>query len=186
MTNYSGNTDTKWGFGGQIGLNFEIPINNYLSIMPEVIFSYKTTKVKDIISFPLDESHNNMKDKMYHMNVPVSLKIGTPLGIGRIFISVGPMLNVGLYGKSGSEDTNVWLFQADPDFTEQYSLYNIIDFSGLFKAGYDFDFGLSVSAAFQLGFLNVFSKDYFREKLDLIEVPTRKTRTVSVSLGYNF
>jgi hypothetical protein len=195
MTTYSGDRNPEMGLGGQIGINCDVPVNENFSIMPELIFAYNTVKLDNVA---WDVSGNVIRtestDNLLYMNVPVTVKWSTPLGAGRPFIAAGPMLNVGLYGVNKIKDSEVklLLFQPDPnsDFREyrEEPIYTDIDFSAYVKVGYDFDFGLSVSAALRWGFMNMYKmnderKAYYTESgLDT----SQTSKTVSFSLGYNF
>jgi hypothetical protein len=84
------------------------------------------------------------------------------------------------------------LFQSDPNsYVSEYRdspIYNNLDFSAYLKLGYDFDMGLSLSAALQWGFSNMYKMSDAREAfykeygLDT----SQKRRTFSFSVGYSF
>ena len=193
MTTYSGDRNPKMGLGGQIGINCDIPINDYFSIMPELLFAYKTVDL-DNVSWDNNNELMIMKstDHLLYMNVPVYVKGSLHVGIGRPFIAIGPMINVGLYGENRGGDFKLLLFQADPNagYVEyrEKPPYNNLDFSVCAKAGYDFDFGLSISVAYQLGFANMYKMTNDRKLLynELGLDTSQKNSTISVSLGYNF
>jgi len=193
MTTYSGDVEAKMGLGGQVGINCDIPIGQYLSIMPELIFAYKTVKIDDL--FEAGDALISMEstDKLLYMNVPIHLKGSISTEAGRPFIAVGPMINVGLYGVNKMGDYKMLLFQSDPDSDieeiREDALYNVLDFSVNLKAGFDFDFGLSISAAFQLGLTNMYKMTDERKLIykELgMKTPSQKSQTISVSLGYSF
>ena len=195
MTAYSGDRNAAMGIGGQIGINCDIPVSEHFSIMPELIFTNQSVKLDNVA---WDVEGNAVKttstDNLFYMNVPVTLKWSTYLGAGRPFIALGPMLNVGLYGKNKikGSDTKLLLFQPDPnsDYREyrEKAYYNDVDFSVYLKLGYDFDFGLSIAAALQWGLANMYKMDDERKSLYTeSELNTsQKNRTIYVSLGYNF
>ncbi len=193
MSTYSSDRDPNMGFGGQIGINCDVPIDQYFSIMPELIFAYKTVKIDDVF---LNNNNERISmestDKMLYMSVPVNVKGSMHLGIGRPFIAVGPMISVGLYGQNDVGDSEILLFQSDSnsEFKEyrENPPYNNVDFAINFKAGYDFDFGLSVSAAFQLGLVNMYKMPDSRKTLykEMGLDTTQKSRSFSLVLGYNF
>jgi len=238
MTTYS-NSDNdltaSFGLGGQIGISCDVPLSVYLlrgyfSINPELIFAYQTVG--------LEEKYEGVSfkstDRIYSMNIPVHLKWNKSAGPGFFYVAAGPMLNMGLGGtnkweqgvdmkvgedKDGKDiirtfDRNL-LFQADPDnmafdFTRENALYNILNFSLNFKLGYEFESGLSFSAAYQLGVSNMINKapydDYnraLRAEINLFEgmtqaqkdakynefkldVPTQKSSSIVFSIGYVF
>ena len=195
MTTYSGDRNPKMGLGGQIGINCDIPVNDYFSIMPELIFAYKTVGL-DNVSW--DNNYDLIKiestDNLVYMNVPIYVKLGTDLGPGRPFVAMGPMISVGLFGENKIKNTKfkMLLFQADSntEFLEyrETRAYDNIDFSVNLKAGYDFDFGLAFSAGLQWGLLNMYKMTDEREALykECGLDTSQGSRTFFVSLGYNF
>ena len=194
MTTYSGDRDPKMGLGGQIGINCDIPVSENFSIMPELIFAYKTVDVNQVKENEyLEVVAMKSTDKLLYMNVPVNVKWSTHVGNGRPFIAAGPMLNVGLYGENKADDgSKLLLFQSDSNGELAYRerpIYNILGFSVNLKAGYDFDFGLSITAACELGLTNMYKlnderKLYFEEELGM--KTSQKSMSFSLSLGYNF
>ena len=194
MTTYSNDRHPKMGLGALVGVNIDIPISQYFSLMPGLIFTYNTVEAN---SFFWDGDDNlitveSTRDKLLYMNVPINLKGSVRLGAGRPFIAVGPMLNIGLYGENKVDGFKILLFQSDSnseilDYCEK-PLYNIADFSANVEAGYDFDFGLFFSVAYRMGFANMYKMTdgrkilYKGSGLDT----TQKSGTFSVSLGYHF
>jgi len=202
MTTYSGDRNAKMGLGGQVGINCDVRISEKFSIMPELIFAYKTVGVDDISW----NSHNQLvrnesTDKMYYMFVPINVKWSTEVGPGRPFVAAGPMIGVGLFGKNkindeiiryNSELYQLLLFQPDPNSAyneyREKPPYSNLDILANVKVGYDFDFGLAVSLGFQYGFLNMYK---MTEKRELIYnefglKTSQNSMAFSLSLGYNF
>ena len=207
MTTYSGDRNPKMGMGGQLGINCDIPINDYFSIMPELIFAYKSVGVD--LSWDNNNELMTMEstDKLVYMNVPINVKLSADFGPGRPFVAVGPMISVGLFGENrvkvfkklvdlyetkAGEFKRLLLFQADSNtgFLEyrEEPFYSNIDFSVNLKAGYDFDFGLAISAGLQWGFLNMYKMNDEREALYKKSGldTSQGSMTFYVVLGYNF
>jgi len=200
MTTYLGDRNSQMGLGGQIGINCDVPVNDNFSIMPELIFAYRTVGVDNIT---WDNKNDLVKmestDKLIYMLVPINVKWSTEAGPGRPFIAAGPMISVGLFGKNTVNDSKVdaergdmLLFQSDPNsyYIEhrEEPPYNNLDLLANVKAGYDFDFGLSVSLGFQYGIFNMYKMTDERElrhKESGLDT-SQNSMTFSFSLGYNF
>lgn len=194
----------SFGPGAQVAINCDIPLGQtpicqYLSIQPELILSFRTTGL-DLVMPRIDEAGDPVgarkyeaTDRLLYMCVPVNVKASMRYKKGRPFVSLAPMLSVGLFGKRVSDETadfdysgdeaidlgdcsSTLLFQADTQEAQQKPLYNNIDFSLYSKVGYDFDSGLSVSLAFQLGLTDMMKSDGC----------LMKTRCLSLNVGYNF
>ena len=111
---YVGDRNSKWKPGAQIGMNCEVFIGNCFSIEPELIFSYKTVGVDNIvpsniyhyIGYEENLSFRIIKstDRLWYASVPVNLKISYPFISGRPFIAFAPVLDIGLYGKNKVND----------------------------------------------------------------------------------
>jgi len=193
MTTYSGDRNAEMGLGGQFGINCDIPVNESFSVMPELIFSYKTVKLDNIVwDTSGDVLRMESTDNLFYMNVPITVKWGMEMGPGRPFVALGPMISVGLFGhnkmKDAGEDDTLLLFQSDPNSYlwayREKPIYNNLDFSAYLKLGYDFDFGLSTSLAFQYGFVNMYKQpEVFRES-GLKDSQT--SMTFSFSIGYSY
>lgn len=201
MTTLASDFDSEMGAGFKVGVNCDIPVSEYISIMPELIFAYKTAGINklDALSLGLPEINEDKivvdtKDKLFYMDIPVYVKGSLYYGIGRPFVAIGPMLSVGLYGEKEIVDSQILLFQGDPNpmfpfSAQEKPLYNNVDFSVNFKVGYDFDCGLSADFGFQLGMVNLLKFSDEEEALMKafgLEAPSLKNRTFSLSLGYNF
>ena len=157
----------------------------------------------------------NSSDRMWYMSFPINLKIAIPLGSVRPFLSAAPMLDLGLYGKNKVDNYNklqltlqelglfnekndkikdydLLLFQANPNdkafYFREKPIYNNVNFSLLFKVGLDFGFGLTLSAAYQMGLTNMYKLTPSAEKLyNTLGMKTeQKIQTFSFSLGFNF
>jgi len=196
-------------------------IGDYFSVQPELLFSYKTVGTESIVLtnikhhvgeheyFPVKST-----DVLWYASIPVNLKISYPFISGRPFISVAPMLDLGLYGKNELDDYDELkslleemklpvdrkklknydqlLFQAnpnDPAFDYRVDqVYRNVNFSLLFKAGLDFTSGFCISAAYQLGLTNMYNMapkaEAFYRSFGM--KLDQKMHTFSVSLGVKF
>jgi hypothetical protein len=187
MSTYLGSRDTKMGLGAQIGINCDIPISRCFSIMPELIFAYKTVDINDIyLSYSGGVSKRiKTTDKLLYMNVPINVKGSFSSGPGRPFFAIGPMISVGLYGVNKAGDVNILLFQADPELDRQEKpFYNNLDIAANLKIGYDFDFGLAISIGSQIGLFNMIKET--KETVLPSNVSPQRIGTLFVTLGYNW
>lgn len=191
-----------FGPGGQLGINCDIPLGQtplwqYFTIQPELLFTFcsvplSSLKVYRDNGYPIKQSQEvDVTDWFIQMNVPVTLKGSIRMGKGRTFLAVGPMFNLGLFGRRNSDDPSLYasslLYQADPNLLDkdgedlelrrEKALYNDMDFSLYTKGGYDFDSGFSVSLAFRMGFVNLL-KD--------VDYGVLHARTLFLNVGYNF
>jgi len=193
----------SFGPGAELAINCDIPLGQtpvcqYLSIQPELIFSFRTTNL-DLLVPMVDEAGDFVQyhkytatDRLFYMNIPINFKASMRFKKGRPFVSLAPMLGIGLFGKRVSDGTpdlnyeddgmaddgdcrSTLLFQADTQHAQEDPLYNNVDFSLYTKLGYDFDKGWSVYAAFQFGFVDLMAADGLM-----------KTRCLSLNVGYNF
>ncbi|MBO4804874.1 MAG: outer membrane beta-barrel protein [Paludibacteraceae bacterium] len=182
-----------WGPGVQLGINCDLPfgqkpVGQYFSIQPELLFSYRHVPMELVGFFP-DGGHDlegeptgsyekyDATDDVIYMNVPINVKASARYKKGRAFVSLAPMISLGLYGNRTVDGLSTLLFQSDADEQREEPMYNNFDFSFYPRLGYDSDKGLSVSVGFQMGFINM-------QKASGEGVI--KNRSLSLNVGYNF
>lgn len=181
-------------------------IGQYFSIQPELLFSFRETPFKQVL-FVEDGGYDlegeptgeyekfSSKDDLIYMSVPINVKASmrlyrtkksasrneetqkTKVSNGRIFLSVAPMVSLGLFGNQTLDGHNLLLFQSDPDEQREDPIYNNVDFSLYSRLGYDWDSGLTASLAFQLGFVDMVKAS---------DAGSIKSRCLSINVGYNF
>lgn len=142
------------------GLNFDVPIGQWFSLQPELLFATRGGGFQTSLGY-------NMEDNLFYFDVPINCKFSKRMNFsktctGRGFISVGPVLSLGVYGKTTADAVNAELpaldhrlFQNDPDEETEHAIYRSFDFSFNFRLGYDFDSEWSVAVGYQLGVVNL-------------------------------
>lgn len=145
-----------------IGLNAgffaTIPVAESFAIQPEVLYSGLGTKVST--------GGVNAEIKLDYITVPVLAKYkvtGTGLGI-----YVGPQVGYVLSSKIKSEGVSV---DVDDSFKKA-------DFSGIGGVDYSLPFGLSLSARYQLGLINI-AKEASGDE-------SAKNNAITLSVGFSF
>lgn len=181
------------GAGFQLGINCDLPfgatpIGQYFSIQPELLFAFYHTPLElnefvpngefDDEGEPKGEfQKHDVTDDLLYMTVPINVKASARFKKGRAFVSLAPMLSLGLFGNRSTDDRNILLFQSDPDYQQEDPVLRNIDCSLYSRLGYDWDSGLTVSLGFQLGMV------------DMVNVSgdgLMKMRALSLNVGYNF
>jgi hypothetical protein len=145
-------TGTKMGFHG--GIFMEKPLNQFLSIQPEVNFIQKGSRESDDFGDDIDSFFGAFEDDgvtMSYIDVPLLLKVNIPLGE-----NLTPFLSAG--GYLG------YLLGAEVEFegsTEDISNdVKDISYGLLFGAGVNFGF-IFVEARYDHGMSNLFENDLF-------------------------
>ncbi|MBO4331873.1 MAG: PorT family protein [Paludibacteraceae bacterium] len=142
------------------GLNFDVPIGQWFSLQPELLFAVRGGGFKTEVGY-------NVEDNLFYFDVPINCKFSKRMNFsktctGRGFVSVGPVLSLGVFGKSTAKEldnehpsVNNKLFQNNPDEETEHAIYRSFDFSLNFRLGYDFDSDWSFAIGYQLGLVNL-------------------------------
>ncbi|MBR6042361.1 MAG: PorT family protein [Paludibacteraceae bacterium] len=141
------------------GLNFDVPIGQWFSLQPELLFAVRGGGFKTEVGY-------NIEDNLFYFDVPINCKFSKRMNFsktctGRGFVSVGPVLSLGVFGKSTAkgfddkEPVDNKLFQNNPDEETEHAIYRSFDFSFNFRLGYDFDSDWSFAIGYQLGVVNL-------------------------------
>ena len=142
------------------GLNFDVPIGQWFSLQPELLFAVRGGGFKT-------EVGDNVEDNLFYFDVPINCKFSKRMNFsktctGRAFVSVGPVLSLGAFGKWTAKEldgehpsVNNKLFQNNPDEETEHAIYRSFDFSFNFRLGYDFDSDWSFAIGYQLGLVNL-------------------------------
>lgn len=180
--------------GGQVGVNMEFPIGQFLAIQPEMILSLRGGKYDYVGVYGIKEPG----ESLLYMDIPVNVKFSKRMGKGRPFISVAPMFSVGLYGSSTYEkiaqdgsvsENKISVFQCDPEMEQEDAAYNNFDFGFCFKLGYDTDDFWSVSAGYSIGLTEMYNVSAEEKKLMNKyggEEPSLKNHNIFVTVGYRW
>lgn len=186
------------------GLNFDVPIGQYFSLQPELLFAVRGGGFKVISARRVNgrdevyNMNNDLKENLFYFDVPINCKFSKRMNFnrqntGRAFVSAGPVLSLGVFGKSEGDGVNNKLFQNDSDAECEHAIYRNFDFGFNFRLGYDFDAGYSFAAGYQMGLVNLMNDD----KFDANETayygrtyysgfPTVKNNSLYVSVGYRW
>ena len=142
------------------GLNFDVPIGQWFSLQPELLFAVRGGGFKTEVGY-------NVEDNLFYFDVPINCKFSKRMNFsktctGRAFVSVGPVLSLGAFGKCTAKEldsehpsVNNKLFQNNPDEETEHAIYRSFDFSFNFRLGYDFDSDWSFAIGYQLGLVNL-------------------------------
>lgn len=180
--------------GGQVGVNMEFPIGQYLAIQPEMILSLRGGKYDYAGVYGVKEPG----ESLLYMDVPINVKFSKRMGKGRPFISVAPMFSFGIYGSSTYEgvgpdgsatETKISVFQCDPELEQEDAAYNNFDFGFCFKLGYDTDDFWSISAGYSIGLTEMYNVSAEEEKFMKKhggEEPSLKNHNIFVTVGYRW
>ena len=105
------------------------------------------------------------KYKLNYLQVPVTLIYSTPIGVGKLYVGLGPYVAYVLDGEVSYEDQsfdlqfekyNEYIYQYTPDdhtpisYITHYSV-NRLDYGINSAVGYEFAFGLFVEAKYDVG-----------------------------------
>ena len=93
------------------GLNFDIPFGQYFSFQPELLFATRGGGYK---------AEGNHAEHLYYMDVPLNVKLSKRMNLsktmtGRPFVSLGPVLSLGMYGTSKCDGHTSHPMQNDAD-----------------------------------------------------------------------
>lgn len=186
------------------GLNFDVPIGQYFSLQPELLFAVRGGGFKVIsaqkVKGEMIPFENTLKENLFYFDVPINCKFSKRMNLSRVntgrgFISAGPVLSLGVYGTSEGSATGTKnkLFQNDPDKETEHGIYRNFDFSFNFRLGYDFDAGYTFAAGYQLGVCNLMNDNKFTDADNraykptyFVDYPTVKNNSLYVSVGYRW
>ncbi len=174
---YSTEHSMKPGF--HLGFTAEMPIHEYISIEPGIIFTNKGTLYKD------KENGYDIKAKLnlYYLEVPLTLKTTHDIGNGlKVYGAVGPYLSLGLSGKykysekyqgetATEESTVEWGNKKGEDFLRR------LDMGATLGAGVEMN-SMLLGLSFDLGLTNIATNQDYGT--------TIKNRVLKLSVGYRF
>ncbi len=153
-----------------IGLAAEIPINEYLAIQPELLYSFQGVKYDS-------EEPNFEKEtlKLDYIYLPVILKY-YPFYLAPGFsIEAGPQVGYSMTAERELKNTvNGGTEKSDIDVKD---IISDIDFGANFGVGYQFEVGFFLQARYSLGLSNIidiegFDDSNFSQQNSIIQVST--------------
>jgi hypothetical protein len=129
--------------GFQAGLLLDAPLNDNISVRPQLLYSTKGGEYQIGSSSTFTTTFN-------YIEIPVQLTYGIEAGSGKAVVGVGPYLAYALNGndKSGSVSTPI-------EFGSNDDQIKRIDYGLRVSAGYELPSGLGVSAYYAPGLANL-------------------------------
>lgn len=142
---------TKWRPGFYIGGIADIPLGEYFYLQTGAQLSLKTWYAKTT-NFPTA----SVTALPYFLEIPANIACKVYAGKGRVFLSAGPYLGYGVFGKvkrsdmSGTEEYKIsWGNDESKDFFKPLDVGMNIGF------GYEYPSGSFVNIGYQVGFTNL-------------------------------
>jgi hypothetical protein len=167
---------SKKGIG--LGLFFNVGLNKYLSIQPELYFAVKGTRGEFPIVFEDISGLGEYNIRLDYWELPLLLKLTYPTGLFLApFVTAGPY--VGYSTKADREayftPTGGYRMGVKSDVAEEFASY---DYGVAVGGGIEFSIGekivLFTEARYQIGFANI------RKELDDL-----KNRSISFTAGFS-
>jgi hypothetical protein len=148
------------------GIFYKRNINKHFALQPELLFSVRGGKIKNIDS--------TINTSLMNIELPINLLYLYK----RLIIGAGPSFCYGLSGKlkSNGEERNA--YDADESFERTLKHF---EFGGNVMIGYTFKKGIFITTTFSPGFTNIYKGDG--------SAPNNiraRTTTLGISLGYMF
>ncbi len=180
-------SNNMMAFCFRAGLNFDIPFGQYFSFQPELLFATRGGGYK---------AEGNHAEHLYYMDVPLNVKLSKRMNLsktmtGRPFVSLGPVLSLGMYGTSKCNGHTSHPMQNDADDEMKDAFYDNFDFSLNLRVGYDFDKHYSVALGYQFGLTDIANDDLTKdEKVAYGEeygcLPEVHNNSLYITIGYNW
>ncbi|MCQ2191542.1 MAG: PorT family protein [Paludibacteraceae bacterium] len=195
------------------GLNFDIPVGQWFSIQPELLFSTRgggyaqmgVKKTTNKVNDPGKPYEYDVVDHLFYFDVPINVKLSKRMNFsrettGRAYISAGPVLSLGVFAKdeaelwNGRKKVNAFVNELNaPGHEWEHALYRNFDFGFNFRLGYDFDFEWSFALGYQMGLVNLFNDskfdaseaDYYKKTYSE-SYPSLKNNSLYVTVGYRW
>lgn len=168
--------DMKPGF--HAGVAADIPLNNFLSIEPALLYSNKGAKYKgDILGSDFDAKVN-----LHYLDIPVNFKVFTQMDGGlRIYAAAGPYMGIGLAGKVKTKISEQGIEETENEKVKWGSgddnMLRRLDFGTTFGAGVEVK-QLQIGLSYDLGLANIAASHEDNSSL--------KNRVLKLSVGWVF
>lgn len=166
-----------------LGVTREFPISESLSFEPGLLFSSKGYKIDTYYPTPTSlGEYLPIKESaiLNYIDIPVSLKLTTPIKKVQFFGALGPYLSLGLSGKVRQEDYDIdgqgaIIFNGTNRTSEMGK-------DGLWKR---FDYGMQAGVGLIIQRIACrVNYSYGLANIDQHEGFSSKNRTIGISLGY--
>lgn len=173
--------NSLWGI--QAGLFAELPLGDFFSIQPEILWMQKGGNTE----FDIADSGINQDYRINYIEIPVLAKIKTgttdDVGVGLFFYG-GPFISYALNGKISNEitflDDSIENEDIDIDFDEDNQ--RRIDWGAAFGLGVNLG-NLMLDLRYDLGINNLLDDEF---EADEDDEPYLRTRSIGLTLGYRF
>ncbi len=157
-----------------IGLAAEIPINEYLALQPELLYSFQGVKY--------DSQEPNFKDevlKLDYIYLPIMVKYYPFYVVPGFSIEVGPQ--VGYLAGAVRELRNTTSGVTERSDIDVKEITSDIDYGANFGLGYQFEDGIFLQARYSLGLANIIDIEGF-DSDDFVQ----QHSVIQLSAGYKF
>jgi hypothetical protein len=159
-------TNSKLGFGANVGGFANIEISKMFAVQPEVMFLLENSKVET------SGVKNNIRT--WGVQVPVYAMLQLPsTNTGRAYVGVGPYAGLGFNAKNTTADVDLYDKNgADKAYLKRFDL-------GLAAtAGYEFSNRIQINASYKHGLLDQLDADSKNS--------TFTNQMITLGLGYRF
>jgi hypothetical protein len=179
----SDGADIGYKAGFQVGVVADLGLTQNLSIMPELNFSQKGTKV----SMKETEEKLNWNMTLNYLTLPVNLAYKFDLGMDqKLLVFAGPYVGYGL-STSHNIKSGKAKIDADKFLAEGYGTKDALKFGSKDDQFKPFDFGANIGVGYQ--FSDIFFK--LQYNLGLADIfpdkdETWKNSSIGVTVGYMF
>ena len=150
--NIESTSDAKLGFAG--GIFAEFPLNDFISIQPEVLYMQKNSKESDDFFDTGFDDFDDFDDEsastnLSYIDVPLLLKLNVPLdGNIQPYIAAGPFVGYLLDAKA----------KVEGDEEDLKEFMKDINYGVIFAAGINFG-KIGVEFRYDMGLANIFDED---------------------------
>ncbi len=171
--------------GLQIGTGMDLKFNNYLSFMPQVLFSLKREKIISELKIPFsnDGSHiiSNLKTKSqlkdFCLDIPLNLKLKYSFNKIDVFTFAGPYVSLLLFDNSTHESS----LNDEPIEPESF------DEKFINRLDYGLNFGIGINTSSYLIYISCDSGLYREKKYEEVVMKNKFRNSIfKISLGYKF
>lgn len=173
--------------GIHAGVVMDAAIGEYFSLQPALLYSSRGFNADGYVPGPADgplDAH--IKTRYHYVDLPLNFLFKYPLGAGKLFAGVGPVVSYGIKGRvngtyvnyTAPEEKVIFLDkQRDYDAAIKHKQYlRPFNAAAGFTLGYELHAGVMISGSYHLGLTDVEPHPWL----------SQKSRIWGVSVGYLF
>lgn len=169
MTNFfvkDMDAESSMKVGASLGGFVKIDFNEYFALQPELMFSYKGSKMK--------EKSTGEKDNFEYwgVQIPVYAVGQMQLGTGRGYVGLGPYVEYGFSAKFKDADTDLYKKHDGEKYMNRF------DFGLGCMVGYEFPNRIQINASYQMGLIDLLDAQK--------DNSTLRSQYLSLGVGYRF